>query len=70
MQWATDFHSNRSRDGPVNTSASENAKFYIFEIPPQIQFYFSLISKGQKHEMCLRNHFQSFNIRLSPSICS
>ena len=35
MQWATDFHANRSRDGPMDTRASEKAKCYIFEIPPK-----------------------------------
>ena len=59
MQWTTAYYENHSLDGPMDACWSENAKCYIFEIPPKNQVYFSIISKISKHEMCLRNTFSA-----------
>ena len=39
---------------------SENAKCYIFRIPPKKSSYFSLVSKEPKPEMCLRDTSSTF----------
>ena len=66
IQWATAIYANHSLDCAVDTRWLENVKCYIFEIPPK---NVSLISKDQKQEMCLRNTFQPFDIRLKP-VCN
>ena len=48
---------NYSLDSPMDACWLENAKCYIFGIPPQkIKFIFPYF----KHEMCLRYTFSSF----------
>ena len=42
----------------------QNVTFSKFH--PNIHVYFSLISKDQKHEMCLRNTFLTFQYSLEP----
>ena len=54
------LYANHSLAGPTDARWSENAKCYIFEIPPKDQVYFSLISKDQKHKMCSKNTFLTF----------
>ena len=54
------FYANHSLDCPMDIGCSENAECYILEIPPNYQVYLSLISKDQKHIICLRNTFPTF----------
>ena len=49
------FYTYHLLDVPMDACWLEKAKCYIFEIPPKNQGYFSIISKDQKHEICLRN---------------
>ena len=43
----------------MDTCGLENAKCHIYKIPSKIQ-NFSMISKDQKHEMCLRKNISTF----------
>ena len=38
----------------------EDANVTFSKFHPKIQLYFSLISKDQKHEVCLKNTFLTF----------
>ena len=44
--------------------SSEDAKCYFSEISPKNQVYFPLISKGQKHEMSLKNTLSTYQYSL------
>ena len=56
MQWATAFHVNHSLDGPGRKM--QNVTFSKFH--QKNQDYFSITSKDQKYDMCLRNTFPTF----------
>ena len=55
-------------DSPNDARGSKMQIITFFKFHPKIQVYFSLISKDQEDELCLRNTFSTFKYLVETSL--